>query len=769
MHTQQQYTYNNTRGVIFQLHSNSEQIKESEHNNDNTTKKKKRKRRQMSYSIDLATHGKEMKQAYDAVISSDPSVNWAVFNYDAGQNSSLRLAIQGGGPLSDFVEEFDDGKVQYGFAKVDYNNIPKYVLVGWVGEGVPERTKGYFNAHYATVAKYFRGYHVQITARSSEDLSESVILQKVYDASGSKYSTPAGSGTVPLRPKSKPAGYSTSSVPDEDWGDDGATGNAGFAKVPSSYKPTKVEVGTTSTSSRPEQVKPSYEPVGKVDIAAIRAAGKDSKFADDRPTAVKPSYQPVGKVDIAAIRAEAKANPNYKSTFESQPIKASEPAPPTKETKPKPAPAPAPAPAPTAGDDDDGQDTSNLSVKDRMRAFGNKAANSYTPPPPTSSFNKPQPPPQSKPQPPQQQQVGGDDDEQHKSVYTSSIGDSGRLSSLPKPKVQNTVSDRYGATRGTAPALPKDPFSSQKPKASTGFKDFASENGKSPAQLWAEKHGKAPAPSSGGVSQPVNREPSPEPEIEQEDEEEKPDISSLRNQFSQASVQDNTPPQLPTRHAEEEEEDNTASSSFSDITSRFAQQNQSDPTPPPLPPAANRPVPPPPAPEPEHEQPVPEPETHFELANPVPRKTEPEPEPEQHVVPEGQGAIATALYDYEKDEDNEIELNEGELVTDIDFVDSEWWAGKNQKGEYGLFPAAYVELQDGAIETAPADNDSEQPAGTGPSAVAEYDYEAAEEGELTFPEGAIITDIDFVDENWWSGVYNGERNLFPANYVTLQN
>lgn len=39
--------------------------------------------------------------------------------------------------------------------------------------------------------------------------------------------------------------------------------------------------------------------------------------------------------------------------------------------------------------------------------------------------------------------------------------------------------------------------------------------------------------------------------------------------------------------------------------------------------------------------------------------------------------------------------------------------------------------------------------------------------ELSFPEGATITDLDFPDEDWWFGHYNGASGLFPANYVQL--
>lgn len=39
--------------------------------------------------------------------------------------------------------------------------------------------------------------------------------------------------------------------------------------------------------------------------------------------------------------------------------------------------------------------------------------------------------------------------------------------------------------------------------------------------------------------------------------------------------------------------------------------------------------------------------------------------------------------------------------------------------------------------------------------------------ELSFPENAIITNLEFPDEDWWFGSYNGATGLFPANYVTL--
>ena len=120
-------------------------------------------------------------------------------------------------------------------------------------------------------------------------------------------------------------------------------------------------------------------------------------------------------------------------------------------------------------------------------------------------------------------------------------------------------------------------------------------------------------------------------------------------------------------------------------------------------------------------------------------------------------------FDYEKAEDNEIELREGEQVTEIEMVDKDWWLGVNVRGERGLFPGNYVEIIEGDDhdDTAAAPHVPEPvaepepepvaapvqdaaPTNGGshnPTATALYDYEAAEDNELSFPEGAKIVNV----------------------------
>lgn len=56
------------------------------------------------------------------------------------------------------------------------------------------------------------------------------------------------------------------------------------------------------------------------------------------------------------------------------------------------------------------------------------------------------------------------------------------------------------------------------------------------------------------------------------------------------------------------------------------------------------------------------------------------------------GVRARALYDYTAGEAGEISFDPGDLITHIDQIDPGWWQGLGPDGNYGLFPANYVEL-----------------------------------------------------------------------------
>ena len=58
------------------------------------------------------------------------------------------------------------------------------------------------------------------------------------------------------------------------------------------------------------------------------------------------------------------------------------------------------------------------------------------------------------------------------------------------------------------------------------------------------------------------------------------------------------------------------------------------------------------------------------------------------------GQCAVALYDYEAADETEISFDPNQIITNIDQIDPGWWQGMGPDGNYGLFPANYVDLVD---------------------------------------------------------------------------
>lgn len=717
------------------------------------------------------------------------------------------------GELDELIEDFSEGRVQFAFVKVKDPNsgLPKFVLIAWCGGGVPERTKGYFTSHLNAVSKVLHGYHVQITARSDSDLEVDAIMRKVADASGAKYSAGSSEGARPAAPppaKSKPVFTPTASsrsnplvaarsrrdenVDEDGWGADAPqVSRSQLEKVESAYKPTKVNLAdltkqptATTSGSAPTKrndihsdvVKGGYQPIGKVDIAAIRAQAQ--KDDDSRPTPVKGSYEPVGKVDIAAIRAKAQkpAEQRQEPAEDEEPKPVSErmsafsqPAQSERLTSlPKPkvankfggvssfsgtkAPAPGglgfggpstPAPPPVGAAsrtfaDQGGKTPAQLWAEKKARERGNDAGSASTP---TAA-------------PPVQAQKSGNE---WKSGYAGKSwapvttggyghGVSGQVSQQNTGEVDepaeetpvspsggvNALRDRFKGTppisAGTPPmprAAQEEPSPPPVPDNSRPSGGFAlpglpnrpaaaeedDEQEDPSAYQTAAERGRSPSPPR--IAVPVSRGP-------------QPPIGSSPEQRAPPPV---APSQIDVPREEDLSADKEVSSSARAAAGAVAgvgvgaaigasavaaaQHDVSDD-------------------EPEYQQQ----REHSPAPAPVPAAQPPQPEPAQG------GYRAVVQYDYEKAEDNEIELVEGDLVTNIDMVDEDWWMGTNSRGETGLFPSNYVEVvEDDEDETAaappspPAREDTPSPpapaaaapASAGPTATAIYDYEAAED------------------------------------------
>jgi len=654
-----------------------------------------------------------------------------------------------------------------------------------------------------------QGYHVQITARSDRDLTPESIVQKVADASGAKYSagsaapppssgpappvaskpvftptrTGGATGFNPLASRTRP-GHNDSNVDEDGWGADAPpVVRTQLEKVEPAYQPTKVNMAELTKQKEPSRfngggrdndradsgdiVKGGYQPVGKVDIAAIRAQAQ--KTEDDRPTVVKGAYEPVGKVDIAAIRARAQKPPDdgaqqltpaatgasANSNTSSEPPKSlaersaaftqSERL--TALPKPKvankfgsaatftgtkaPTPAvygfqstPAATPPPVGAAsrtfaDEGGKTPAQIWAEKKARERGTSSAGA-TPPSVTS---------------PVQSQASGTGE--WKSGYTGKTWAPVATNATGRSGTESIGQQRTGeeereqeetqSTAGGVGAL-RDRFKGGVPmgapvipKATTG------EQAPPPPPINTSNRPQVGVPSQSHPSEEEHAGPNipPPPQIPRSPTPESPEresspvriampVARSKQPEMEAPEDRNPPPALPTQAIEQ-----------------------------------NLP----------HEEDLDEEPAGHDPARAASAAVAEASFGEQATAHQGSSASgkrAVAQYDYEKAEDNEIDLVEGQYITNIEMVDEDWWMGTNSKGESGLFPSNYVELVEGDDDAAPAPASHEpepEPAPaaptaaaaaaapSGPTASALYDYEAAEDNELSFPEGATITGL----------------------------
>ncbi|XP_032740250.1 drebrin isoform X4 [Rattus rattus] len=129
--------------------------------------------------VSFSGHRLELLAAYEEVIREESAADWALYTYEDGSDD-LKLAASGGG-LQELSGHFENQKVMYGFCSVKDSQaaLPKYVLINWVGEDVPDARKCACASHVAKVAEFFQGVDVIVNASSVEDIDAGAIGQRL--------------------------------------------------------------------------------------------------------------------------------------------------------------------------------------------------------------------------------------------------------------------------------------------------------------------------------------------------------------------------------------------------------------------------------------------------------------------------------------------------------------------------------------------------------------------------------------------------------------
>ena len=550
-------------------------------------------------------------------------------------------------------------------------------------------------------------------------------------------------------------------VDEDGWGTDAPpVTRTQLEKVPSAYQPTKVNIQElvsrkspdsrstirSDASSRSEIIGGGYQPVGKVDIAAIRKQARESgELRDDHPEPVKGGYEPIGKVDIAAIRAKAqKPSSNLSTTkdlqgankitnlSDQQVYQTSERL--TSLPKPKvsnsfsvtssftgtkaPVPGGFVAPSlPTAPvgiasrtfADEGGKTPAQLWAEKKAKERG--LENQKDPIPPTARGSRSP----TQDQPPTGEWKSSYSGRTWASVQTTDTGKSG----------DSNRSQQTGGNRRDEPHEAEDTPVSGAVGSIRGM--FANGSRRETTAIEQAPHS---PPALDTSSKPNIGRSIPTPGVATLPAEEDIPSSVIKQNVPSGLRQPPSPPPM------RESSPIRIAMPVSNSTPAILDDQEELSPPPPMPARPPQPV------DLEDNEPI------EDIAPASPKAT-------VHHSPK-ESVRALVQYDYEKAEDNEVELNEGEYVTDIEMVDKDWWLGVNARGERGLFPSNYVEMVDFTndtnqsipeheAETRVPDSALESPTAggvdAGPTATALYDYEAAEDNEISFPDGAKIINL----------------------------
>ncbi|XP_017262320.1 SH3 domain-containing protein 19 isoform X2 [Kryptolebias marmoratus] len=135
---------------------------------------------------------------------------------------------------------------------------------------------------------------------------------------------------------------------------------------------------------------------------------------------------------------------------------------------------------------------------------------------------------------------------------------------------------------------------------------------------------------------------------------------------------------------------------------------------------------------------------------------------------DGSGLKVQALYDFFPESSEELTFREGDVVTEVEQMDNQWYRG-TLNGSTGFFPINYVEVLSSSPKVLPEKKKPKPKSApvSGPRCEARFDFEGEHSDELSFSEGDVIQLKAYVGEDWVRGQIGHSVGIFPLNFVDV--
>ncbi|EFO86568.1 hypothetical protein GCK72_010362 [Caenorhabditis remanei] len=141
-------------------------------------------------TLNYHAHGKEIEASYRRVSDNSEHDKWVIYDYE-GNSNTIRVKEEGTGGLEEFADSFSSGKLQFGVISVRLSSdvFPKIVLVHWQGEGVPTLRLASTTSHAEEFRRFLKTVHIVLHARSEIDVEPDVIRKEVRKLPSANAST----------------------------------------------------------------------------------------------------------------------------------------------------------------------------------------------------------------------------------------------------------------------------------------------------------------------------------------------------------------------------------------------------------------------------------------------------------------------------------------------------------------------------------------------------------------------------------------------------